>query len=84
MHEYLRREPRPFSTRKWCSASSSSWTLPAVFTIELSGEMSWASFPPAHSGGRTTNVVDAVSQDDAPLGTITTAYEEPRSSVDFF
>jgi hypothetical protein len=47
--------------------------LLVVFTIELPAEMSWATFPLLHGGGRTTNSIDVVSQDDAPLGTITMA-----------
>jgi hypothetical protein len=47
--------------------------LLAVFTIELLTETSLASFPLVHGGVRTTNSVDAVSQDDAPLDTITMA-----------
>jgi hypothetical protein len=58
----------------WCSAPSSSQTLPVVFTIELPAEMPRASLLQVYGGGRTTTAADAVSQDDAPLGTITTAH----------
>jgi hypothetical protein len=47
--------------------------LPIVFTIKLPAIILWASFPPVHGGGRTTNVVDAILQDSHPLCTITTA-----------
>jgi hypothetical protein len=59
---------------KWCSASGSSRTLPIVFTIELPAKMSWDSFPLVHGGGCTTNAVDMVLQDDAPLDTVTIAH----------
>jgi hypothetical protein len=45
--------------------------LLAIFTIEHLFKTPQASFPPVHSCDRTTIVVDAVSQDDAPLDTIT-------------
>jgi hypothetical protein len=45
---------------------ASSQMLPAVFTIEIPTETLWASFPPVHGGGRTTNSVDVVSQDSHP------------------
>jgi hypothetical protein len=57
---------RAFSTCKWCSASGSSRTLPAVSTIELAAETPWASFPRVHGGGRDTNAVVTVSQDSGP------------------
>jgi hypothetical protein len=59
-------ESRTFSTRKWCSAFSSSRTLPAVSTIELPAKTRHASFPPVHGGGRDTNVVVTASQDSHP------------------
>jgi hypothetical protein len=52
--------------RKWCSASGSSRTLPAVSTIELPAEMLQASFPLVHGGDRDTNAVVTVSQDSRP------------------
>jgi hypothetical protein len=63
---------------------ATTWMLPAVFTIELPAEMPWASFLLVHGGGHTTNIVDAVSQDDAPLGTITTARTRAEGSCGFF
>jgi hypothetical protein len=47
--------------------------LLVVFTIELLAKISWASFPLVLDSDRSTKTVDAVSQDDAPLGTIRTA-----------
>jgi hypothetical protein len=64
--EKLRREPRAFSTRKWCSASGSFWTLPVVSTIELPTKTTWASFPSVNGGSRDTNSVVTVSQDSRP------------------
>jgi hypothetical protein len=63
------RESRTFSTRKWCFAFSSSWTLHVVITIELLAETSWVSSPLVHGGSHTTNSVVVVSQDLTPLGT---------------
>ena len=40
--------------------------LPVVSTIELPIKSPRASFPLVHGGGRTTNAVDAVSQDSYP------------------
>jgi hypothetical protein len=57
--------------------------LPDVFAIELPAKTLRASFPPVHSGGRTTNAVDAVSQDDALLGTITTDLARAEGSGGF-
>ena len=41
--------------------------LPAVFTIKLLAEPSWALFPSVHSDGHTTNMVGVISQDYKPL-----------------
>jgi hypothetical protein len=57
---------------------ASSRTLSAIFTIELLAETSWASFPPVHGGGHTTNTVDAVSQDDAHLVQLQQLVQVPR------
>jgi hypothetical protein len=51
---------------KWCSASGSSRTLPAVSTIELPAKTSRTLFPPVHGGGRDTNSVVTISQDSRP------------------
>jgi hypothetical protein len=40
--------------------------LPAVFTIKLPAEPSWAFFPSVHGGGHTTSSVGVVSQDYKP------------------
>jgi hypothetical protein len=58
--------------------------LHVVFTIELLAETPWALFPPVHGGGRTTNEVDAVLQDDAPLGTITMDRVRAKGFCGFF
>jgi hypothetical protein len=59
-------EPRAFFTRKWCSASSSSRTLPAVPLSSFRQKMPRASFPLVHDGGSDTNAVVTVSQDSRP------------------
>ena len=41
--------------------------LPAVFTIKLPAETSWALFPSVHGGGHTTNMIGVISQDYKPL-----------------
>jgi hypothetical protein len=55
--------------------------LPIIFTIELPAKMPWASFPLVHGGGHTTITVDVVSQDNAPLGTITMAHTRDEGFV---
>jgi hypothetical protein len=41
-----------------------------VLTVEILAEMSLVSFPPVHSEGYTTDVVDVILQVTTPLGTI--------------
>lgn len=63
---------------------ASSQMLPAIFIIELPAETLHASFPVVHGGGHTTNAVDVVSQDVAPLGTILQRLaQEPMVVVGF-
>jgi hypothetical protein len=77
-------ESRGSSPRKWCSAPSSSWTLPVVSTIELLAETSRASFPPVHDGGRDTNSVVAVSQESRPTRYNYNGLHKSRVVVCFF
>jgi hypothetical protein len=59
--------------------------LLAIFTIELPAEMSRASFPPVHGGGRDTNSVVTVSQDCRPHSIqLQRLVQEPRGYVVFF
>jgi hypothetical protein len=64
-------EPSPHASGALLSASSRM--LPVVFTIELSVKTSRVSFPPAHDGGRTINVVGVVSKTFSSLGINITA-----------
>ena len=51
----------------WCAFwQASPGPLPAVFTIKLLAEPSWALFPLVHGGGHTTNAVGVVLQDYKP------------------
>jgi hypothetical protein len=56
----------PSPCAKWCSPSSSSRTLPAISTIELSAATPWVSFPSVHGGDCDTSSVVMVSQDSRP------------------
>jgi hypothetical protein len=49
--------------------------------MELPIETMRASFSSTHGGGCPTNAVDAVSQDGAPLGTITMAHTRAEGFV---
>jgi hypothetical protein len=57
-------EPSPCASGAPILASSRM--LPAVITIKLSAETSWALFPLVHGGGRDINLVVMVSQDSRP------------------
>jgi hypothetical protein len=75
---------RPSPRTSGAPLPASSWTLPAVFTIELPAEILRASFLLVHGGGCDKNSVVIVRKTFAPLDTILQwLVQEPRGFVGF-